>query len=578
MKNKFFDKICVFLLAFMLMATSSLFLACDNSKDSGGGSSDDNGGNAQPDPVSELPTLSFENEELSGNSLVMNVTNKNQIILPAYTAKDCYGNALSEDKIVVTHTLDGENDDSVTYNVGCNSKKYYAVGKHVFNFKLTDAQDASKTNSYNVYLNVYQSLFRGFSMSDVLDGELSDNPTVKSNNKGFGLHFFNMDRSSVYYAETTFDSVDTEARGASWGIGMVHTTEDDASYSLKDYYRIETNGVVWHRYSRGFVADSTIPEAYYATQGITYPAFSTAGNKITVGVARVNDMFYSFLNGKLVDKFSYSAISGRRTSAGICLIGNDKIPYPGTASNFKFITGDDALTIIREKEAAFNDFGYARVLNNKKIATFTQDSFAFDKLSDYSSVNWWDCAARSNVVFGGKTRVEFDLETLKVPAEDSSINIWIKKFDGSEDPTNSNGFYHGVTLEYSKGNILPNGAYPKVNRLSTAGYYEHLNELTASGTNRFESFQGFATTTAKMHVTILAEPGEGEKNGETKYTYTFTEVGVDNPQSVTFLSYATQAQSSVENEDNNELFYLAFTTEKVEYKVSNFTCTGLRVF
>lgn len=575
-----FTKISALIIALTLIMGLTLVTACNKEPTTDDKTSQSTDGGT-PDvevPVSALPTLTFENKELNNNTLVLNVTNKSQIILPEYVAQDCFGKNLAEDKIAITHTFNGSLDDSVTYNAGRNSKNYYAVGKHEFSFKLTDATDAQKISNYKVLLNVYQSLFTNVGGDSMIDGELSDNPTFKSNNKGFCLNFFNMDRTSIYYAETTFDSVDMENYGKMWGIGMCHATENDASFALKDYYRIEVDGSWSHKYSRGFVGDSIISSDYYEARGIEDPKFTVADQKIVIAVARINDTFYSFLNGQLMDKYTYSVLSGRKTSAGICLIGNDATnPYLGYASNFKFVTGDQAITLVEGLTNKTSDFAYGRVLSNRKAVTFSENGFAFDKLSNYKTYNWWDCAVKSNVLFGGKTRIEFDYETTKAATDNGTVRIWIKKAERGDDPTNAQGFYHGMQLTYAKGNTLPTAVIPTEYRVE-GGTAEHLGVLDADGNVTEKSFSVFNKATTKFHITILVEPLEGDNNAETKFTYTITEVGVDNPQSMTYSHFATQAAASVETEENNELFFLTFMTENVEYKVSNFTCTGLRVF
>lgn len=570
----------------VFMCSSALF-AC-------GGSNDDVTP-APPTPpakekVSELPTLDFDGEKLENNSLIITVTNKSEINLPEYTAKNCYGEIMDGSAVSVKHLFNGEADDAVTYNAGANRRTYYAVGRHSFEFKVTDSDDAAIVNRYYVYLNVYQNLFKVVGNRDVVENELSNSPTLRTNDPGFALSWFNLDRSEVYYAEATFDSVDKNANnGRDWGIGLSHATDEDGGYTLKDYYRIYDWGNKWaHRFSRGWNADSSFTNDYYAAQGIVDPEFNVANKKITIGVARVGDVFYSFLNGQLTDKYVYAALKGRKTFPGICLIGNDVEPYPGIASNMKFVGGSEAETLIAKlvgEDNYYKDFGYARVLDGYEAATFTEDGFAFDKIKNFDSSkrNWWNCAVKTNNYFGGNSKVEFDLETVGDQTDFGVLRIYLKKAVNSSDPTNVEGFYNGLQLIYFGNHNRPGGAnIETVQKVENNGevYDEHTKEKNADGSDRYENFDGANVfgNSAKLHVEIHMQPLAGEK-GETKFTYTFTEVGKDAPNSYTFSSFATQGASPCESEaEYNELFYLAFMTEGVSAKISNLKVTANKVY
>ena len=111
-------------------------------------------------------------------------------------------------------------------------------------------------------------------------------------------------------------------------------------------------------------------------------------------------------------------------------------------------------------------------------------------------------------------------------------------------------------------------------------YEEHTKEKNSDGTDRYENFDaaGLFGENAKLHVEIRMEPLAGE-NGETKFTYTFSEIGKENPDTYTFFSYATQAASSAESEgEYNELFYVAFMTENVQCRISNFAVSAYKVY
>ena len=107
-----------------------------------------------------------------------------------------------------------------------------------------------------------------------------------------------------------------------------------------------------------------------------------------------------------------------------------------------------------------------------------------------------------------------------------------------------------------------------------------MDEKDADGNSRYENFDGadVFSANAKLHVEIRMQPLAGE-NGETKFTYTFTEIGKENPNTYTFFSYATQAPSSAESEDEyNELFFLSFMTDNVQCKISNLAVTAYKVY
>lgn len=77
----------------------------------------------------------------------------------------------------------------------------------------------------------------------------------------------------------------------------------------------------------------------------------------------------------------------------------------------------------------YNDFGYARVLDGYDAATFTDGGFAFDKIGNYDSGvrNWWNCGVRTNTLFGGSSKVEFDLETVGQQTSFGVLRIYIKR-------------------------------------------------------------------------------------------------------------------------------------------------------
>ena len=540
--------------------------------------------------VTALPTLTFDGETPENNTLVIAVTNKAQIVLPQYVAKNRFGKEMDNSAVAVTHMYDGAVDNSVTYKAGASSRKYYAVGQHTFIFVVTDNDNATLVNYYYVYLTVYQSLFKVLGNRDVLQGELSEAPTLRTNDPGFALSWFNLDRSDVYYAEATFDSVDKEENdGRDWGIGLLHATDEDGSYSLKDYYRIYDWGNTWaHRYSRGWNPDSSFVREFYTSQGLVDPGFNVGGNKITIGIARVGDVFYSFLNGQLTDKYVYAALKDRKTSPGICLIGNDVVAYPGTASNMKFVSGDEAEMLIAKlcgEDTYYNDFGYGRVLEGYNAATFTDGGFAFDKIGDFgaSQRNWWNCAVKANTYIGGNSTVEFDLETVGQQTSFGTLRIYIKKAMNSADPTNGEGFYNGIRLCYFGNSNRPGGVNVETLQEIPDGdgtRWEHMDEKDADGNARYENFDAanVFSENAKLHVKIHIEPLAGE-NGETKFTYTFTEIGKENPNTYTFFSYATQESSSAESEDEyNELFFMSFMTENVQCKISNLLVTANKVY
>ena len=577
-------KLRIFALAIVVLLTLSALVACvDNNVDVVPV-------NPSETTVTNLPTMTFDDETPKNNTLVIAVTNKGQTTLPQYVAKNRFGKEMDNSSVTVTHMFDGAVDNSVTYKAGASRRNYYAVGQHTFIFVVTDNTNSALVNYYYVYLTVYQSLFKILGNRDVLQDELSNSPTLRTNDPGFALSWFNLERSDVYYAEATFDSVDKEENnGRDWAVGLLHATDEDGSFSLKDYYLIYDWGNTWaHRFSRGWTLDSSFPREFYTAQGIEDPGFNQAGNKITIGIARVGDVFYSFLNGQLTDKYVYAALKDRKSSPGICLIGNDVVAYPGTASNMKFVSGDEAKTLVDKlcgEDTYYNDFGYGRVLDGYNAATFTDGGFAFDKIGDFgaSQRNWWNCAVKTNTYIGGNSKVEFDLETVGQQTSFGTLRIYIKKAMNSADPTNGEGFYNGVRLCYFGNTNRPGGANVETLQEIIEGEnsrWEHIDEKDADGNSRYENFDGadVFSANAKLHVEIHMQPLAGE-NGETKFTYTFTEIGKENPNTYTFFSYATQAPSSAESEDEyNELFFLSFMTDNVQCKISNLAVTAYKVY
>ena len=215
-------KLRIFALAIVVLLTLSALVAC------AGNNVDVVPVNPSETTVTTLPTMTFDDETPKNNTLVIAVTNKGQTTLPQYVAKNRFGKEMDNSAVTVTHMFDGAVDNSVTYKAGASRRNYYAVGQHTFIFVVTDNTNSALVNYYYVYLTVYQSLFKILGNRDVLQDELSNSPTLRTNDPGFALSWFNLERSDVYYAEATFDSVDKEENnGRDWAVGLLHATDED---------------------------------------------------------------------------------------------------------------------------------------------------------------------------------------------------------------------------------------------------------------------------------------------------------------------------------------------------------------
>lgn len=556
----------IFAILIAIVSACMIFVSCADSQEHKGES-------PVLEEVNVLPTMEFENETIENNSITIDTTNKTRIILPDYIAKDFRGNVLPVSNIRIRHSLNGKIDDSVTYNAGSNSKTYYEVGRHIFTFELTDTENSNLKSYYNVFLNVYQSIFQTVNMDAVLENELSDHPTYRSITSSYALNYFDMNKGKVYYAEAVFDSVDKAANnGMSWAIGMLHATDTDGRYALRDYYRIEDNGEKWsHHYVYGWTPDCVVSSDYYKEQGYPDWKFSEPGEKIKIAVARVGEVFYSFINDELTDKFVYSGLNDRSTCAGVLMLGNDITPYPGKISDMYFVTGDEAEAKVQELESSakyYQDFGYARVLDGHDTVTFTENSFEFKKTENFSN-RWWDVAVKANVAFAGKSKVEFDYELTNAPNGAGTVRMYVKQLMGTSDPTNSEGFYNGLQLRYSNGALIPQTAVTEVyKKHDTDEQWDHFpNKEIDFGEN-------FVSEKAKFHIEIMMEPLNTD--GKTKFTYTITQT--ETGKEVTFSEFATQEALNYVSEDEvNDFYHITFMTENLEFKVSNLQCTSYKV-
>lgn len=533
--------------------------------------------------ITDLPTLSFENAVLEENTLTINTTNASRISLPEYTAKDRFGNEIADSQVTISHSCNGVLDNEIEYKTNAN-KSYYKVGKHVFVFEVEDPDNKNLKAYYNVYLNVYQNLFQMKNDKMVLENELSDSPTYKSNDTGFGVNFFDMEKGEVYYAEATFDAVaPSDNNGAGWGIGMMHATDTDGKYALKDYYVVSDSGAKWvHKYSYGWNPDSVMHSDYYLRQGLEDPAFSEDDNTIKIAVARVENVFYSFLNDELVDKFVYSGLTDTGSYAGIIMRGDDSsTPYPGKASDIGFIVGDEArakILALEEESDYYRDFGYARLTDamaGQAPAAFTENSFEFTTAP--SEGDWWQAAVRSNVLLAGKSSVEFDCEVTKAVSGTGTIRMYLKQADGTSDPTNAQGFYNGLQLNFDSGAKMPSKAATEALAAQENGGFEHVVKNTHALT-----IDGNA---AKLHIKIEMEPlysDTDHTDGKTKFTYTITQLnknGEEVGKVATFSEFALQdAIRYVTVDEVHDFYYLSFMSGNVKFKVSNLQCTGYKVY
>lgn len=209
---------------------------------------------------------------------------------------------------------------------------------------------------------------------------------------------------SVYYAEAEF----TPSNKNNWVGIMINTTDEAPS-----------NHGIWYGYGCGYGQIFRHSTGNWDS-GDSLGGFSI-GSTFKLGVARINDRYYVFLDDKLVITEQYSVVSGKDTSKKLAA---------DNESGFGIFIGSNT-----EKDATFKDFKCTTDL--EKIAKIVGSStVAFD--SEVVEVKQLGKAVGENGSVIGGVPVEFTV----TPAEGQAIGDIVLTFNGERvTPSYENGKY-----------------------------------------------------------------------------------------------------------------------------------------
>ena len=258
---------------------------------------------------------------------VINVT-EGDVYLPIATAMTCDGKNISAD---IERTV--SDDVTVSDDIVGNAEQ----GTFTVTYSVKDPVDETLESTVTVTVNVYRKVFgwqdNTFTATAAPDAE----QVATTTNTGFALAQFNMEPSTLYYAEVTY-----EFDGSVSGLNIAGL----AHYMYEDGTRFYSTSV--DRGDRNFKFKDSEgderwnldgPTAMYSYRLLEYRGVEdNDANKVTIGIARDEDFFYAFVNGQYVGSSTDVDYQGVPTTPGIfgAVIGG------ATMSNIVFMDGTEA--------------------------------------------------------------------------------------------------------------------------------------------------------------------------------------------------------------------------------------------
>lgn len=520
--------------------------------------------------ASELdPYISFNGPQ------TLKYRNDDAFEMPSYECFDGNDRLLDNSNLVIEHYFNDELIDQ-DYISGTISEGVYERGKHNFHFTLTDPYN-SKTYEDDVFLEIYQRIF--YDGGDTIDGELFNEetePYYVTQNEGWGIRPFYLERSYQYYAEATFSGFE----GGFRGIGMVHATKEDINLGSFIRDEIDANTVDdWWQYNQGYMWETHYNADYsWFTQG---PSALFGKNEVLFGEGKENvvacardyDDFYFFLNGKLINKYTYDDYKYIKTLPGLLFASygqNENINRTTEydAKNFNFYNGSkaiDKLSSLLESPSNNKTFNYLRYddLENDNWAIFFEDDeeygagFEYSKGTMLTGGDWYNDTISPNVHFIGEYEFEFDFEVLSINTNFGYANwrmsINDARFSDNNSKTELLPQHSGMLLSYGVSNSLNNDSYISnhkyeqgiVNSFSVKDMKEKLN--LGRGRDKFH-------VTVKLNIDYL--------NKEEHYTYSFS-----NQNGEYEVNFITSDQETL---DRIRPVYIYFASRGMNYRVSNF--------
>ena len=293
------------------------------------------------------PVANFNKETCTYNVVLQTGEQTKTFALPKVTAKSGEGNDISDR--VVSNTDITVTDGTVTLG----------AGKYTINYSVTDSRDTTKSASKTLTLNVIGSTFainptystNGISMfteSVDKDGNVSATPARGIWSESDAT--FNMQASTLYYAETTFTYNVTSDLPM---FGLAHYKTLNETIADGDPYN--NAGELFGRRciesvmtSNGkFLIKDLKPtddhwyENYNSDNIYLNSSFKDNATFTTmkIAIARTADKMYTFVDGVLVKEFAVPADYSGATTPGIISCGNKN---NFTASEMSVLIGTEA--------------------------------------------------------------------------------------------------------------------------------------------------------------------------------------------------------------------------------------------
>lgn len=502
--------------------------------------------------------------------------------LPLYECFDGNDRVLDSSNLTIDHYLDGKLIDH-NYISGNISGGIYEVGKHNFHFTLVDPL-SNRTYEDDINLEIYQRIF--YDGGDTIDGELFDeesSPYYITNNPGWAIRPFYLEKSYQYYAEATFAGFE----GGFRGVGMIHSTKEDVNTGSFIRDEINANTVDdWWQYAQGYIWQNNYNSDYsWFTQGPN-PLFNKdevnfgENNTNVIACARNYGDFYFFLNGKLINKYTYDEYKNVKTIPGILFMNYGQAENSSRAEydakDFVFCDGEKAvekLNSVLENESNQSTFSYLRYDDEEIVnyAEFYQDDgeygmgFEYNNGIDLTGGDWYNNTISPRIHFIGDYQFEFDFEVLSVN-NNYGYADWRMSINDARDSDNVSktglaNQHSGMHLFYG----LSNSVSTNENESYLTNYEYEKGKVGSFSPTELKQKLGLGRGRDKFHIKVKCTIDY--LNDAEKYTYIFS-----NDNGEYQVDFITSNQTVL---DVIRPVYIYFSTRGMNYRISNFSYEAL---
>ena len=268
--------------------------------------------------------------EEDGSGYTISATEGDDVYLPIVTAMTCDGQNISAD---IERTI--SEDITLSGDVVGNAAK----GTFTVTYSVKDPVDESLESIATVTVNVYRKMFGWQNGSFTATAASDAEQVVTTTNTSFTLAQFNMEASTLYYAEVTYHFSDVEADTRENIVGLAHFMyENDTRFFSASVTR--ENRDFKFKDSEGNERWS-LSNALYSYRLSEYRGIEDGdANEVTFAIARDEDFFYAFVNGQYVGSATDADYQNVPTIPGIFghAINNAQM------KNIVYMSGEDAQT------------------------------------------------------------------------------------------------------------------------------------------------------------------------------------------------------------------------------------------